>query len=904
MVSLGAIWRPGGDVIRDLPTGTVTFLFSDIEGSTRLATLLGIDRWRTVLETHHGLLRAAFEAHGGVVVSTEGDSFFAVFSSAIEAIAAAVAAQRALGGTDWPPEAGSGGLQVRIGLHTGEGRLGGDSYVGLDVHRAARIASAANGSQTILSASTRSLVQSGLPDRVTLADLGRHRLKDLDQPETLSRLVIGDLADDPRPPRTLETPTNLPAELTSFIGRGREVAEVVQLIRAVRLVTLTGPGGTGKTRLSLAAAAVLLPDVPDGVFFVPLAAITDPDLVATSILAALSIKQEPGTDDEQVLRDHLRDRRMLLVLDNFEQVAAAAPLVGRLVAAAPDLRVMTTSREVLHLKGEHEVPVQPLALPDPEIASNDPAGLAEVEAIALFLARARTTVPGFAMTPDNAAAILRICARLDGLPLAIELAAARVKLLSPEAILDRLGRDLSILSSAERDVPERQRTLRGAIAWSYDLLDPAERTLFRQAAVFVDGWTLEAVEAVCDPTGELGLEKLEAIASLVDKSLVRSEPTTHGEPRFRYLATIRAYGLERLEEAGEAVDLRRRHALHFAGVAAVESRHLAGPDVVRAVDRLELELANLRAAVSWSLDAAEPGVGLRIIGWAWRFWYQGGHLTEGRAAIEDLLRHPAAAGRTRDRAIGLNGAGGICYWLGDFDAAADWWTEAMSISQELNDAPGIAEGHYNLGYIAMIRGDPSTQRSHHAAALALYEALGDDEGMINAREGLIPALFVEGDLAGAEALLQQTIVVQRARRDPARLGQDLGLLGTIQAKAGRLEDARRSVQEALVIVNEGGTLTSVASTLSGAALIEAEDGRPDRAATIAGALDALTERSGIVVAEVAMLGLPTAAEEARSRLDPETFETAYERGRSMNRSAIVAYALAGLERSADDGARH
>ncbi len=522
-----------------LPVGTVTFLFSDIEGSTRVARELGTDRWREVLERHQWIWRKAFADHAGIEISTEGDSFFAVFVSAVDAVAAAVAAQRAIQATSWPAEAGPG-VRVRVGVHTGEGRLGGDSYVGLDIHRAARIAAAANGGQTVVSASTRLLAASALPAGVSVVDLGRFRLKDLDQAEELSRLVIAGIEDDLRPLRTLETPSNLPADLTSFVGRERQLADLGPQVRDSRLVTLTGPGGTGKTRLSLAVAASVQADFPDGVHFVELESITDPGLVSTSILTVLGIRQEAGSDAEALLAAHLHDRQVLLVLDNFEQVVAAAPLVGRLVAGAPRLHVLATSREALHLRGEVEVPVDPLGLPAPAAGELDLALLARTEAVALFVARAGAVAPGFALTADNAQAVAEICASLDGLPLAIELAAARVKVLAPSAILERLHRDLGILSSTERDRPERQRTLRGAIAWSYDLLEPPEQVLFRRAAIFVGGWTLEAAETICASSSERPAV-LDGLASLVDKSLVRAEPGSTGEPRFLYLATIREY---------------------------------------------------------------------------------------------------------------------------------------------------------------------------------------------------------------------------------------------------------------------------------------------------------------------------------------------------------------------------
>ena len=897
--------RMGDDrpVERTLPVGTVTFLFSDIEGSTRLAQALGIDGWRTTLEAQQAIWRSVFRANHGTEVSTEGDSFFAVFPSASDAVSAAAAGQRAICAAAWPAEAGSKGLRVRVGLHTGEGRLGGDSYVGLDVHRAARIGAAANGGQTLVSASTRSLTESSLPAGLSLIDVGRHRLKDLDQPEALSRLVVAGLDDDPRPPRSLETPTNLPDDLTSFVGREQELDAVVAAVRGGRLVTLTGPGGTGKTRLSLAAAAALLADFPDGVHFVQLAPISDPELVATTILAALTIRQEASADAEQLLIDHLTGRSALLVLDNFEQIVVAAPLVARLLVSAPKLHVLVSSREVLHLRGEQELPVPPLRLPVAPAAGAalDPLAVTSSEAVRLFLARARAVSPSFAITAANAAAIVGICTSLDGLPLAIELAAARVKVLSPDAILARLQRDLGVLASSERDLPERQRTLRGAIAWSYDLLDPAEQALFRRAAIFVGGWTLEAVDAVCDPDGELGRDTLDVMTSLLDKSLVRSEPAIGDELRFRYLGTIREFGLEKLAEAGEDAELARRHAGYFAALAKRMVEPLTGPDVVEWVSRLDADYDNLRAAIRWSIDSGEAVSALHILGWAWRFWYQGSHLAEGRAAVEEALRLPAAAAPTQDRAIGLNGAGGIVYWLADFDTADRYWTEALAINEALGDAAGMAEGHYNLSFTAMIAGHFPSQRAHFDAALALYESIGDEVGVINVRESMVPALMRAGELAEGEELLTHTVVAQRERGHIVRISEDLALLATFQAMAGHLEQAVGSALEALQLADKAGTLTSVTSALAAAALIDTQSGRPERAATIGGALEAIIASTQIVITQVAMLGLPPTADVARAMMGPEAFERAYAAGQAMDRAAVIAYALEGLRDSRRSG---
>ena len=629
-----------------LPTGTLTFLFTDIEGSTRLVTALG-DAFGSVLARHHALIRAAIETSGGIEVSTEGDAFFVVFQSAPAALIAAASAQRSLGTEPWPADAGT--VRVRMGVHTGEATIGGDNYVGLEVHRAARIAGAAHGGQVLVSATTGALASGSLPAGLELRELGEFRLKDLDRPERLAQLVGPGLEAEFPPPRTLDIPSNLPPQMTSFIGRDREIGEVADVVRRSRLVTLTGPGGTGKTRLSLRVAERLSAHYPGGVFFVDLSALTDPTLIPTTIAQAIGLREDPKRPVMETLELHLRDLRMLLLLDNFEQLLDGAPLVGSLLQAAPNLTVLATSREVLHLRGEQEYPLQTLEVPDPRTLASL-GDLTGYDAIALFVERARAVRPDFELTDANTPSVAAICARLDGLPLAIELAAARIKVFTPEAILTRLETSLSLLSSGARDVPERQRTLRGAIDWSYDLLDSTERALLRRIAIFVGGCSIESAAAVCDPNDELGVEMLDALVSFVDKSLLRQVAAEAGEPRFQMLETIREYGLWRLADSDDAEPTRSRHEDHFAALARDAEPELLGAHQKAWLDRLDVERDNLRAAMQHAIDDGRIELALAMGGALWRFWQQRGHLVEGRESLVALLGHPAAAGRTAARA--------------------------------------------------------------------------------------------------------------------------------------------------------------------------------------------------------------------------------------------------------------
>jgi class 3 adenylate cyclase len=481
----------------DLPTGTITFLFTDIEGSTRLLQQLG-EGYRAVQERHHDVMRAAIREANGHVVRTEGDSFFVAFRSPLDAVGAAVAAQRALAESDWPH---GNPLRVRMGVHTGEGVAGGDDYIGLDVPRGARIAAAGHGGQVLISDATRGLVGHALPQGVTIRDLGTHRLKDIEHPEHLYDLVIDGLLAEFPPVRTLQGPrTNLPPPRASFVGREREVAEIRDLLSRARLVTLVGPGGTGKTRLALSVAAEEIDQFDDGVWLVGLGAVTDSGVVPSKIAVALSVRADPSADLVETLADSLRHRDLLLVLDNVEQVIEAATTVDRLLDQAPRLRILATSRVPLHLSGEHEYGVEPLPVPRPERAG-ELATLEMCESVMLFVERAGAVRQGFRLTEGNAAAIAEIVRRVDGLPLAIELAARRVKMLTPQALLGRLEQRLPLLSGGAHDLPERQRTLRGAIAWSHDLLDAEEQGLFARLAAFRGGWTLESAEAVCGDPG-------------------------------------------------------------------------------------------------------------------------------------------------------------------------------------------------------------------------------------------------------------------------------------------------------------------------------------------------------------------------------------------------------------------
>jgi predicted ATPase/class 3 adenylate cyclase len=604
----------------ELPSGTVTLLFTDIEGSTVLAERLG-DRWPGVLGEHNRILRESFAAHGGIELGAEGDALFVAFTSAAEAAAAAAAAQRALAAHGWPAD---GSLRVRMGLHTGEPTATADGYVGLDMHRAARVAAAAHGAQVLLSQTTRDLLPETLDD-LTFRDLGDHRLKDLTGPQRLHQLCIEGLIADFPPPRTLEgRVTNLPAQPTPLVGRDRELEAVRTLLLAedTRVVTLTGPGGTGKTRLALQVAADTVDEFPDGVYGVLLAPVTDPEVVSLELARVLGIEEMPPQPIVEALKAGLAGRRTLILFDNFEHVGAAATLLADLLAACPRLKVLVTSREPLRIAAERQYPVPPLP---------------ESDCVMLFVERARAVRPDFELTDETAPIVAEICERLDGLPLAVELAAAWSKVLPPPALLRRLERRLELPARRSADVPARQSTLREAIAWSYDLLSDEERRLHARLSVFMGGCTVEAAEQVADPDGELGIDVLEGIASLVDRSLLRESEDDEGEPRFAMLATIREYAREHLKESGEEDELLRRHALEFARFAEEAEAGLRAGDQLLWFSRLESEHDNLRAALDSSAASGDDQTALRLGGALGWFWYAHGHALEGCARLTDLL---------------------------------------------------------------------------------------------------------------------------------------------------------------------------------------------------------------------------------------------------------------------------
>ena len=876
-----------------LPTGTITFLMTDIEGSTRL--------WEAhpehalgMFARHDELVEGAVTGHAGQVIGArgEGDSRFAVFPEARDAVAAAAAIVRGILNEPWQPVP----LRVRIGVHTGLAHLRADDYYGSDVNRCARIRSLAAGGQVLVSGNTVSLVGDALPDGVRLRDLGEHRLKDLSRPERIYQLAADDLPSDFPPLRSLSSyRTNLPTQTTSFIGRDEEIEEVTKAIEAARLVTLAGGGGVGKTRLALQVASGMLDRFVDGVWFVPLAALSDPELVAGQVAQSLGLPEEPGRDELDAIANHLRAHTTLVVLDNCEHLlASCAELCKALLEACPDLRVLATSREPLGVSGEQlwRVPT----LPAPDARSALPAeALLEFESVRLFVDRAVLASPRFLLTHDNAVAVARICGGLDGIPLAIELAAARVRVITPGEIADRLDDRFGLLTGGARTGLRHHRTLRATIDWSHDLLSDEERTFFRRASVFAARFRLEAAEDVaCDG---LSADVLDLVSSLVDRSLLLATDDD-GTMRYEMLSTVREYGLERLSEAGEDAAIRARHAAHFAALAA--RAELIGPAEAEWLARLEAEHDDLRAALEWSFRS-EPETGLATAGRLWRFWMVHGHHREGRRMLEAALRAAPADAPSRRRA--LRGLGIMAVKLGDHAVARDVFEECLALARARGGEPEVAGSLADLGNALLAQGDLTGARAYLSEGMGILRRLGDERGAATVLVNLGNLTYRLGDYAGAREMYEEALEIRRRFGDRGAVAALLGNLGVVADVTGDDDRAIELQEEALGIRRELGDRGGIANSLGNLASLALARGEVERARALSeetlALFRALGDRSDIAMALLTLADVVGGDADARP-LYEEALAIAHELGER----APAGFALEGIARLAIGDGRH
>jgi predicted ATPase/DNA-binding SARP family transcriptional activator len=868
---------------RPLPSGTVTLVAADLEGSAELLRDLGL-LYADVLTAERRLLREAFEAHGGREIEWHDDSLLHAFTSVREAVAAAAEAQRRAVEHEWP---GGAEVRVRVGVHTGEPALVGERYVGLEVHRVGHIRSAGHGGQILVSREARAMLGE-LPGGMEFRDLGAHWLRDLEEPERLFQLTVPGLRDAFPPPRGLHA-TNIAVPTSSFVGRERELAELRRLLLdpKVRLVSLTGAGGSGKSRLAIELASSLLPSFRDGAFIVLLAPIAESALVLPAIARALSVKEVPGRPLAETLARALADKELLLLVDNFEHVLAAAVDVATLLDACPRLKLLVTSRAPLRLSAEHLHEVPPLSLPD-LTKDHDPETLLESEAVRLFVERATAVNPALQFDGDSARQAAEICARVDGLPLALELAAARMSVLSPAALLARLEGRLATLSVGARDRPARQQTLRATLDWSYDLLDSSEQTLFGRLSVFAGGCRIEAAEAICDPDAELEIDIFEGLSSLVEKSLVRQEEANQ-EPRFSLLETMREYAVERLEQQG-ATEARRRHAGYYLEFAEQTAPRLGDPDQNLWLDRLETDHDNLRAALAWLRDTGEHIAHLRMATVLMRFWFNNDHLMEGRRWIETALRAaPDAPPPLRARALAA--AAEVTARTGDPAVARPLALEALALAHEIGD-------HSLVARMLQMQAVAAGMRRDFAAAVelcekALKELPTDAEPQLRARGRFMLSRFEHrrGNLTLARGIYEELNRDAEKAGDIHLVAATLSGFADIALEEGDLAKARQLHAESLTLCRRIGSKAMSGERLAALAATAAACAEPVPAGRLWGALEALEQQLGV-------FDLPPWLPDYEAQLSTvagEKFEIGRDAGRSMELDEAIDYALSTAE---------
>jgi len=874
------------------PASVTTFLFTDIEGSTRLWERQP-DRMQAALARHDALARDAVESVRGLVVKTTGDGIHAAFDDPLDAVRAALRLQQSL--TDPAATAGVS-LAVRCGLHAGIVERRDRDFFGNAVNRAARIMTAAHGGQILVSQTAVDLIGDRLPHDIALRDLGLVRLRDLAHPERVYQVVHANLRDAFPPLRSLEaTPNNLPQQVTSFVGRKEESIELTQLIARSRLVTVVGTGGLGKTRLSLQVAAGIIDEYSDGVWLVELAATADPRLVPQAVASVLGVTETAGQPVAEALLAHLRERHLLLILDNCEHLASAcAMLVRQLLQASATLKILASSREPLTVSGETTYALPALALPgDPQAAT--PAVLLRSEAARLFVERAVAVHPPFAVTAANAPAVATICRRLDGIPLALELAAARVRALSVDVIATRLDDRFRLLTGGDRTGLPRQRTLRALIDWSHELLTGAETALFRRLAVFAGGFTLDAAEAVGRDDGPDPADVLDTLMHLVEKSLVERDAT--GD-RYRLLETVRQYALERLDAAGEAHGHRTRHLLFYTALAQRARPELVGPQQSEWLKRLDIERENLLAAHQWSREAdlaAENG--LRLVSSLRRYWIFRGLLALGLTVTLEALACASAQQSTRQRCEALLDAGQLCAFMGRYDEARRYLDESLAIARTLDDKVRVSAVLQPLGLALLGLGELAAARDRLQEGLELAEKLGTPREIAGVLNALAQTARAGGDLATAEPLYARVLEIARRSDDVDIVAVSLLNLAMVATARKSHASARDMLVEVLHIVEESGLRPAAQGLLEVSAGLAASREEWNQAVRLYGVAEAQTVATGLARDPADEAFLAPLIATAREQLGADAFASASAAGSALDYDAAIAELRGWLDRT-------
>ena len=880
----------------ELPTGAVTFLFSDIEGATRLASTLRSD-YSDLLKAHRSILREAYGKHQGREIRAEGDSFFAVFASPKYALAGAVEAQLGLSAHHWPERAP---VRVRMGLHTGEASVTGAEYQGIEVNRAARIAAAAHGGQVLISECTRALLMDDPPTGVALRDLGEHQLRDFPRPEHLYQVAIDGLPADFPPLRAFAatpsqaalaaTPNNLTTQLTRFIGRERELDDTKASLLKARLLTISGAGGLGKTRLSIELATSVSGVFNAGVWFIELAGLSDGSLVPHAVATVVGVRESANEPLEATLSRHLGSLRALIVLDNCEHlVEGCARLVQVLLQKCPVLTVLATSREVLEVPGEVVWRLAPLAVPD-ALRSNEVDDLLRCEAVALFVDRATLADPSFRLEQKNAARVAEICSRLDGIPLALELAAARISVMSLEDLASRLEDRFRALRSGSRTAVQRQQTLRATIDWSHELLTEAERILFRRLAVFAGGFGLDAAEAVCASADLDRQDVVDVLSRLVDKSLVNSDDRSGGRTRYRILETIRQYATERLNQSGESSGIQGRHAAYYLRLAEEGEGALRSAAQSEWLRRLDQELDNFRVALA-EAEKEDPGLGMRLAAVLVGYWFTRGVVREGRDWLDRFLK--ACSDDAPCRLKALNGAGLLASVQGATEDARRLLQQSIELSEAGQDLQGLATGLSYLGRLEAVGsvGSGVSGREHLQRAISLSRELGDrpGEGFSLGYLGYIE-YYAFGDLVRGAELLQQSVnlLVELGDRLTS-LRMMLGL-GLIALEKGDVAEARQRWREALALSRELRDTWTIGLYLECFSALAAHELQAERAMTLSGAAEMVRSRYAVACPPPLKAKIEQWVAPVRDELGARS-EEALVRGRSMSLDAAIAYAM-------------